>query len=49
MNLVEKLDFGHHITEKIAKANKGIGVIKKIHNVLPRTALLTIYRVGKLY
>ena len=49
MNLVEKLDFGHHITEKVAKANKGIGVIKKLHNVLPRTALLTIYRVKKVY
>ena len=28
--------------EKIAKANKGIGATKKIHNVLPRRALLTI-------
>ena len=44
MNLDEKLNFGHHITEKIAKANKGIGVIKKLHNVLPRRALLTIYK-----
>ena len=44
MNLDEKLNFGHHITEKIAKANKGIGVIKKLHNVLLRRALLTIYK-----
>ena len=44
MYLDEKLNFGHHITEKIAKANKGIGVIKKLHNVLPRRALLTIYK-----
>ena len=42
MYLDEKLNFGHHITEKIAKVNKGIGVIKK--NVLPRRALLTIYK-----
>ena len=26
MNLDEKLNFGHHITEKIAKAKKVIGV-----------------------
>ena len=42
--LAEKLNFGHHITEKIAKANKGIGVIKKLHNVLPHRVLLTIYK-----
>ena len=28
MYLDEELNFGHHITEKIAKANKDIGVIK---------------------
>ena len=42
MYLDEKLNFGHHITEKIAKANKDIGVIKKLHNALPRRAILTI-------
>ena len=44
MYLDEKLNFGHHITEKIAKANKGIGFIKKLHNVLLLRALLTIYK-----
>ena len=44
MYLDEKLNFGHHITEKIAKANKSIGVIKKLQNVLSRKALLTIYK-----
>ena len=44
MFLDEKLNFDHHITEKIAKANKGIGVIKKLHNVLPCRALLTVYK-----
>ena len=44
MYLDEKLKFGHHITEKNTKANKGIGDIKKIHNVLPRRALLSIYK-----
>ena len=42
--LDEKLNFGHHITEKIAKANKDIGVFKKLHNILPFRALLTIYK-----
>ena len=40
--LDEKLNFGHHITEKITKAYTHIGVIKKLHNVLPSRALLTI-------
>ena len=41
--LDKKLNFQHHIKEKIAKASKGIGVIKKLNNVLPRNAL-TIYK-----
>ena len=40
----KKQEFGHHITEKNTKANRGIGVIKKLHNALPRRALLTIYK-----
>ena len=36
MYLDEKLNFGHHITEKIAKAKKIIGAIKKLHKALPR-------------
>ena len=42
--LDKKLNFQHHIKEKIAKASKGIGVIKKLINVLPKNALLTIYK-----
>ena len=34
--LDEKLNFSHHIKEKISKAYKGIGVIKKLQNNLPR-------------
>ena len=30
VHLYEKLNFIHHIKEKISKANKGIGVIKKM-------------------
>ena len=44
INLDEKLNFGHHITEKIAKTNKDIGVIKKLHNFLSHRVLLTIYK-----
>ena len=44
MYLDDKLNFVLHITEKIAKANKDICVIKKLHNALPRRALLTIYK-----
>ena len=47
MYLDEKLNSGHQITEKIAKANKGIGVnvlVLKLHNVLPCRVLLTIYK-----
>ena len=40
--LDKKLNFQDHIIEKIAKANKGTGVIKKLNNVVPRNALLTI-------
>ena len=43
-HLDEKLNFNHHVKEKITKTNKGIGVIKKLSNILPRDALLTIYK-----
>ena len=42
MHLDEKLNFNHHA--KIAKANKGIGLIHKLAHVLPRQSLLTIYK-----
>ena len=38
--LDEKLSFSDHINVKISKENKGIGIIKKLSNTLPRTALL---------
>ena len=41
--LDEKLNFNTHITEKIVKASKWIGVILKIFKSLPRNALLTIH------
>ena len=42
--LDEKLNFSHHIKEIIAKANKGLGIIRKFRSILPRNALLTIYK-----
>ena len=39
-----KLNFKLHIKEKISKAMKGIGIIKKLSNVLPRKSLITIYK-----
>ena len=44
IHLDEKLNFNHHVEEKINKANKDIGVFKKLSNTLTRNALLTIYR-----
>ena len=34
----------HHINEKISKANKCIGIIRKLNNILPCPALLTVYQ-----
>ena len=39
-----KLNFKLHIKEKISKAMKEIGIIKKLSNVLPRKSLITIYK-----
>ena len=44
MHLDEKLNFNTHVKEKITKANKGIGVIRKLAHVLPRESLITIYK-----
>ena len=42
--LDEKLNFSQHINIKISKANKGIGIIKRLSHILPRKSLLTIYK-----
>ena len=44
MHLNQKLTFNHHINEKIAKANKEIGIICKLAHMLPRQSLITIYK-----
>ena len=44
IHLDEKVDFNAHIKEKICKANRGIGIIRKLQSKLSRNALLTIHR-----
>ena len=43
--LDEELNFNNHIKEKMTKAMKGIGVIKRLSKMLPRHSLLTIYKL----
>ena len=40
--LDEKLNFSNNIQENNSKANKGIGTLRKLYNVLPRNSLITI-------
>ena len=42
--LDEKLNFSQHINIKISKANKGVGIIKRLSHILPRKSLITIYK-----
>ena len=44
MALDSKLNFDVHLDEKISKANKGIGMLKKLHCDLSRKTLITIYK-----
>ena len=44
MYLDESLNFNYHIREKMSKAMKGIGIIKKLSKVLPWHSLVTIYK-----
>ena len=44
MHLNEKLNFNTHINEKITKANKDIGIIRKLAYVQPRESLISIYK-----
>ena len=41
IHLEDKLNFIHHIKETISKANKVVGVFKKLNNFLPGKALLS--------
>ena len=48
MQLDKKLNFEEHLKKVKSKVNKTIGIIRKLHNVLPRSALLTIWHFNKL-
>ena len=45
MYLDEKLSYNDHVKEKLNKAYKGIGVIRKLSPYLSRQSLLTIYKM----
>ena len=42
--LGSKLTFKNHITMVTTKINKTIGILRKLQNLLPRSALITIYK-----
>ena len=44
MLLDTKLDFQGHLKSVLNKVNKTIGLLRKLHNTLPRLPLLTIYK-----
>ena len=44
MILNSKLNFNQHLREKICKANKGIGLLKRLRHKLCRKHLITIYK-----
>ena len=39
-----KLDFQGHLKNIYSKVNKTMGLLRKLHNTLPRLPLLTIYK-----
>ena len=43
MILDEKL-LNNHILEKLSKASKGVGILRKLFYLIPRGALITIYK-----
>ena len=44
MRLEKKLNFKEHLSKVESKVNKTIDIIRKLQNVLPRSALLTIHQ-----
>ena len=39
-----KLTFEEHLNNVLAKVNKGVGLLLKLRNILPRTTLIAIYK-----
>ena len=44
LSLDNRLTFDEHLTNVSNKISKTIGLLRKLHNILPRPALLTIYK-----
>ena len=44
LNLDERLNFGKHLKDKFAIANKGIGMLKNFMIFFPRHSLVTLYK-----
>ena len=42
--LDNSLSFANHLKMILNKVNKTVGLLRKLHNILPRPALLTIYK-----
>ena len=45
LTLDRKLSFYEHINEEIRQANKCVDLLQKLQVILPRTGLLTIYKL----
>ena len=41
--IAEELNFKYHITTIVAKISRGVGILKKIKNLLPTSPLLCVY------
>ena len=44
LTLDSKLSFNEHINDNIHQANKGVGLLRKLQTILPRSSVLTIYK-----
>ena len=44
MVLNTKVDFNLHLKNAKSKVNKTIGLLRKLHNILPRESLIAIYK-----
>ena len=44
LKLDKKLSFKEHLKDKLAKVNRGIGILKKLSGFLPRHSLITLYK-----
>ena len=44
LKLDKKLSFKERLKDKLAKVNRGIGILKKLSGFLPRNSLITLYK-----